>query len=171
MPPTKTKRTRRELGTCALRWIAKWIVLAGMAGVMSSTVVAQDPSPIKEVLLVHFAHTDFGYTDQPEVVRELHRHYIDIALDAAWATRQRPAGDRFCWTIAVSYTHLIKVRCLRARKMWPTKNDMNMRGRVLVSERIVRVKTHQVNRSKSLAINFLVKSEKPNRSPQAEFEI
>jgi hypothetical protein len=82
------------------------IVLAGVAGVMSSTVVAQDQSPIKEVLLVHFAHTDFGYTDQPEVVRELHRHYIDIALDAAWATRQRPAGDRFCWTIEAQYSFL-----------------------------------------------------------------
>jgi hypothetical protein len=102
--PTKKTITCRESDGCARRWLLRLFAWAGIAAVMSSTLFAQDPLPIKEVLLVHFAHTDFGYTDQPEVVRELHRHYVDIALDAAWATRLRPEGDRFCWTIEAQYS-------------------------------------------------------------------
>src|ERR1700728_3491422 len=101
---TKKKLTDCESDGCARRWLIRLAASAVFAAVMSSTLFAQDPLPIKEVLLVHFAHTDFGYTDQPEVVRELHRHYVDIALDAAWATRLRPEGDRFCWTIEAQYS-------------------------------------------------------------------
>ncbi|MHB8502476.1 MAG: hypothetical protein ACYDHE_16215 [Candidatus Acidiferrales bacterium] len=78
--------------------------MAGIAAAIFQTASTQDRLPVKEVLIVHFAHTDFGYTDQPEVVRELQRHYVDIALDAAWATRLRPKGDRFCWTIESQYS-------------------------------------------------------------------
>ncbi len=104
MPSDKHACLRRASSRCHSRWLTKLAVLAGFAAMTSPMGFAQDPSPIKEILLVHFAHTDFGYTDQPEVVRELHRHYVDIALDAAWATRQRPEGERFCWTIESQYT-------------------------------------------------------------------
>src|SRR5271170_4517767 len=63
-----------------VRWRASFAMIAGIAAFVCPVARAQDPLPIKEILLVHFAHTDFGYTDQPEVVRELHRHYVDIAL-------------------------------------------------------------------------------------------
>ncbi|MGB6199304.1 MAG: hypothetical protein WBF35_07140 [Candidatus Acidiferrales bacterium] len=94
----------RQVGPRFVRWLVQLAIVAGLAAVIPPLIFAQDQSPIKEVLLVHFAHTDFGYTDQPEVVRELHRHYVDVALDAAWATRVRPPGDRFCWTIESQYT-------------------------------------------------------------------
>ena len=94
----------RVSGSRVGRGLIRLAAFAAIAAFASPTAFAQSPMPIKEVLLVHFAHTDFGYTDQPEVVRELHRHYVDIALDAAWATRLRPEGDRFCWTIESQYT-------------------------------------------------------------------
>jgi hypothetical protein len=46
--------------------------------------------------LVHFRHTDIGYTDQPDLLLELHRRYIDIAIDAALTTRKDAVP--FCWT-------------------------------------------------------------------------
>lgn len=52
----------------------------------------------KHVDLVHFVHTDFGFTDHPAVCRDLHRRYIDIAIDAALATHDWPEAARFHWT-------------------------------------------------------------------------
>ena len=60
--------------------------------------------PIKEVWIVPLSHTDFGYTDQPSVTRELHVRYIDIALDAALKTQSHPAAERFRWTIESQYS-------------------------------------------------------------------
>jgi hypothetical protein len=104
MHPDAQASSGREPSRCFLRRLARVVVLAGLAGWPFPTAVAQVQMPIQEVLLVHFAHTDFGYTDQPQVVRELHRRYVDIALDAAWATRLRAEGDRFCWTIESQYS-------------------------------------------------------------------
>lgn len=60
--------------------------------------------PVKEVWIVPLSHTDFGYTDQPSVTRELHRRYIDIALDAALKTQGLPDAYRFRWTIESQYS-------------------------------------------------------------------
>ena len=60
--------------------------------------------PIKEVWIVPLSHTDFGYTDQPSVTRDLHRRYIDIALDAALRTRSFLEAERFRWTIESQYS-------------------------------------------------------------------
>jgi hypothetical protein len=60
--------------------------------------------PIKEVWIVPLSHTDFGYTDQPSVTRELHVRYIDIALDAALKTQGHPDAERFRWTIESQYS-------------------------------------------------------------------
>jgi hypothetical protein len=54
--------------------------------------------PIREIAIVHLSHTDFGFTDHPAVFADLQRRYLDIALDAALATRTAPAGERFVWT-------------------------------------------------------------------------
>lgn len=59
---------------------------------------------IKEVWVVPLSHTDFGYTDQPSTTRELHRRYIDVALDAAFKTRHLPDAQRFRWTIESQYS-------------------------------------------------------------------
>ncbi|NOX54434.1 MAG: hypothetical protein GXP27_08320, partial [Planctomycetes bacterium] len=60
---------------------------------------ARDAEPkIRHIDLVHFSHTDYGFTDHPLICRELQKRYLDIAIDAALATRDAPAGARFCWT-------------------------------------------------------------------------
>jgi len=50
--------------------------------------------------LVHFTHTDLGYTDHPDVMHEMHRRFIDIAIDAALNTTNK--STPFCWTAEVS---------------------------------------------------------------------
>ena len=57
-----------------------------------------EPSAIQHIDLVHLSHTDVGFTDHPIICRELQRRYLDIAIDAVLATRDRPESARFCWT-------------------------------------------------------------------------
>ncbi len=57
------------------------------------------PKPVIEhVDLVHFSHTDYGYSDHPEVCREMQRRFLDVAIDAVLATVDKPAAEKFCWT-------------------------------------------------------------------------
>lgn len=53
---------------------------------------------IEEVYLVHFSHTDYGFTDHPVVCREMQQRYLDIALDAVQRTQHRAPAERFAWT-------------------------------------------------------------------------
>ena len=53
---------------------------------------------IQRLDLVHFCHSDYGFTDHPTVCRELQRRYIDIAVDAVLATMRGPEENKFCWT-------------------------------------------------------------------------
>ena len=64
----------------------------------AATLEDQAPQFVKQIDLIHFAHTDYGFTDHPAVSRDLHRRYLDVALDAAMATRQLPDEARFRWT-------------------------------------------------------------------------
>ncbi len=61
---------------------------------------AQEPDGlrIRHVDLIHLTHTDIGFTDHPLVCRELHRRYLDVALDAILATRGAPDEAKFRWT-------------------------------------------------------------------------
>jgi alpha-mannosidase len=57
---------------------------------------------IKEILFVHHSHTDIGYTHPQPVVIELHRRFIDEALDIAEQTTDYPDDARFRWTCEVT---------------------------------------------------------------------
>src|ERR1051325_7777929 len=57
---------------------------------------------INEILFVHHSHTDIGYTHPQPVVFELHRRFIDEALDIAEATADYPDDSRFRWTCEVT---------------------------------------------------------------------
>lgn len=59
---------------------------------------------IKEILFVHHTHTDIGYTHPQPVVFELHRRFIDEALDIAEETADWPDECRFRWTCEVTGT-------------------------------------------------------------------
>jgi alpha-mannosidase len=57
---------------------------------------------IREILFVHHSHTDIGYTHPQPVVFELHRRFIDEALDIADRTADWPDDSRFRWTCEVT---------------------------------------------------------------------
>jgi hypothetical protein len=92
------------LDRVAFLWLARVLVLT-MGGTCASPLIAQDHvvterprSTIQHVDLVHFSHTDYGYSDHPEVCREMQRRYLDIAIDAVLATMDKPPSQKFCWT-------------------------------------------------------------------------
>ena len=53
---------------------------------------------VGRIYIIHFSHTDIGFTDMPGVCRELHLRYLVIAIVGELATLINPAGERFCWT-------------------------------------------------------------------------
>jgi len=57
---------------------------------------------IQEILFVHHSHTDIGYTHPQPVVMELHRRFIDEALDIAERTADYPDDAKFRWTCEVT---------------------------------------------------------------------
>jgi len=57
---------------------------------------------IKEILFVHHSHTDIGYTHPQPVVMELHRRFIDEALDLVEETADYPDDAKFRWTCEVT---------------------------------------------------------------------
>jgi hypothetical protein len=57
---------------------------------------------INEILFVHHSHTDIGYTHPQPVVLELHRRFIDEALDIAERTADYPEDAKFRWTCEVT---------------------------------------------------------------------
>ncbi|MFH1006837.1 MAG: hypothetical protein V1800_04950 [Candidatus Latescibacterota bacterium] len=58
---------------------------------------------IKTLDIIHHNHFDLGYTDHPTIALALQKRYIDLALDAIDATRDRKEGERFCWTAESLY--------------------------------------------------------------------
>lgn len=78
-------------------------LLCALAVIMVSGARASESSPgapkfVKQLDLVHFSHTDYGFTDHPAVCRDMQVRYLDIALDAALATGDLPEAARFRWT-------------------------------------------------------------------------
>jgi hypothetical protein len=91
---------------CAKRLLRRACLLAlAMGGVCLSPLAAEDPVAkdlpcprIQHVDLIHFSHTDYGYSDHPVVCREMQRRGLDIAIDAVLATADKPPEEKFCWT-------------------------------------------------------------------------
>ncbi|MHB1037543.1 MAG: glycoside hydrolase family 38 N-terminal domain-containing protein [Pirellulales bacterium] len=84
-----------------VRNLSLLFLATGVTLVSVATAAEPEPEPtpvIKRIDLVHFSHTDFGFTDHPSVCRELYQRYLDIAVDAAAATMSRPEEGKFRWT-------------------------------------------------------------------------
>jgi hypothetical protein len=72
--------------------------LVWLCGAAASAGEGQAPPVVKEIDIVHFSHTDVGFTDSPSVCRELYRRYLDIAVDTILDSVDGPADKRFFWT-------------------------------------------------------------------------
>ena len=57
---------------------------------------------IREILVLHHSHLDVGYTHSQPIVRELHREYIDQALEMLSETADWPEHSRPKWTCEVT---------------------------------------------------------------------
>jgi len=76
-----------------------WVVVCLCLGIaVGRTAGTAAPEHVRELDLIHFSHTDYGFTDHPAVCRDLYVRYLDIALDAIQATRNYPQDARFRWT-------------------------------------------------------------------------
>lgn len=54
--------------------------------------------PIEYIDLIHICHTDYGFTDNPEITQELHRKFLDIGIDAVLETVDNKKLPKFFWT-------------------------------------------------------------------------
>jgi hypothetical protein len=82
-------------------WVSRWVgtLLWALAPILSATeAVPNSAEFVQQLDLIHFSHTDYGFTDHPAVCRDLQRRYLDLALDTAQATRHLPDDARFRWT-------------------------------------------------------------------------
>lgn len=59
---------------------------------------------ITDIYLVPHSHTDIGYTHPQPVVLELHRRFLDQAMDLADETAHHTDGSAFRWMVEVSGT-------------------------------------------------------------------
>ncbi len=94
---------RRRVNESDLFWLRLISVAVATAvgtwiGAVKAAENAPAPTQVQHVDLVHFSHTDYGFTDHPVVCRELQKRFLDIAIDGVLATRNRPPEARFSWT-------------------------------------------------------------------------
>lgn len=54
---------------------------------------------VETIYLIHHSHTDIGYTHDQPIVWELHRRFIDAAIDECERTADRDSDDAFRWTV------------------------------------------------------------------------
>lgn len=77
-------------------WFAFFFFISLLSGIAEEKV--EPVSMIQEIEVVHFSHTDVGFTDHPEVCRELYIRYLDLAVDAVLDSTDKPEDQRFVWT-------------------------------------------------------------------------
>jgi len=86
----------QDVQRAALRTILAALMLMSVGRANADD--AELPKHVRHVDIVHMTHTDVGYTDHPWVCREQQIRYLDIAIDAVLATRDKPPAEQFCWT-------------------------------------------------------------------------
>ena len=88
----------RSAAAICLLWPVVEAAWIGPASAAAPAVTRERVPGVRHVDLVHFSHTDYGFTDHPAVCRELQKRFLDIAIDGVLATRERPEPERFFWT-------------------------------------------------------------------------
>jgi len=87
-----------NIGLATWGWFMAAVLPAAGPLAAEAADSAQSPAFVQHVDLVHFSHTDYGFTDHPAVCREMQQRFLDIAIDGALATRDKPPEARFAWT-------------------------------------------------------------------------
>lgn len=64
-----------------------------------SSIEGKDTLDFKYIDIVHVTHTDYGYTDHALVDIDLHKRFIDVALDLALQSQNEKPESRFVWTV------------------------------------------------------------------------
>lgn len=54
---------------------------------------------VETIYLIHHSHTDVGYTHDQPIVWDLHRRFIDAAIDECDRSADRDTDDAFRWTV------------------------------------------------------------------------
>ncbi len=89
-------------------------------------------SRLREILVVHHTHTDWGYTAHPRVVEEQHHHYIDQVVDLC--CRHRDVDSEMCyrWTCEAAWVvqGYLRTRTPRQRRAFL---DCVQRGEIEVA--------------------------------------
>ena len=75
-----------------------WTWPARAAEGSAPSAVTAGTHDLDRIYLVHFSHTDFGFTDLQSVCRELQVRYLDLAIDEVLATRKEAEDRKFHWT-------------------------------------------------------------------------
>ena len=96
---SQSERAQFGMTTGVPRWLVLGLVLAITFPLAAAPPVSDtDKGVIEQINLVHFSHTDVGFTDSPSVCRELYRRYLDIAIDTILDSLTGPPEKRFYWT-------------------------------------------------------------------------
>jgi alpha-mannosidase len=81
-----------------VRQLILFVIASLLAAPGFGSEPTEAPRRVRSIDILHFSHTDIGYTDQPSIARELHGRFLDIAIDACLSTQARPPASRFHWT-------------------------------------------------------------------------
>ncbi|MDO5552246.1 MAG: hypothetical protein Q4G68_00665 [Planctomycetia bacterium] len=106
---------RQIAGDITRRDLLKLGVLAGSPLLLplGTLLAEEDAAPdtgqevelhIREVWLTNETHTDFGYTDLPSTVWQMHSEYLQCALKYCRETEGYPEDARFKWTVESLWT-------------------------------------------------------------------
>lgn len=54
---------------------------------------------VRRLDIINWTHTDYGFTDNPVILLELQKRYIDIVIEYAERSAKNQEGERFTWTV------------------------------------------------------------------------